>query len=311
MRKVASPYFTPRQMSHIEPIVEESAREIVDALAEAGGECDFAMDVAVKHPLRVLCTNLGLPREQEARVLEVTNQLFAIDDPEIGLGAEEDRDAAIQRLGLELFQMFQPIIEERRANPRDDLASVLANGTVNGEPMDLMDTLGYYLITFTAGHDTTKNALAGGMHAFLHHPGEYAKLRANPGLAKSAVEEVVRWASPVNYMKRTASRDAAVGGQKISAGDELVLFYASGNRDDEVFDAPFEFRIDRSPNRHVGFGYGEHFCLGAHLARRSQVALLDELARRVETVEPSGEAAWIEASFVVGLKHLPMRYRMA
>jgi cytochrome P450 len=311
MRKVASPYFTPRQMSHIEPIVEESAREIVDALAEAGGECDFAMDVAVKHPLRVLCTILGLPREQEARVLEVTNQLFAIDDPEIGLGAEEDRDAAIQRLGLELFQMFQPIIEDRRANPRDDLASVLANGTVNGEPMDLMDTLGYYLITFTAGPDTTKNALAGGMHAFLHHPGEYAKLRANPGLATSAVEEVVRWASPVTYMKRTASRDAAVGGQKISAGDELVLFYASGNRDDEVFDAPFEFRIDRSPNRHVGFGYGEHFCLGAHLARRSQVALLDELARRVETVEPSGEAAWIEASFVVGLKHLPMRYRMA
>jgi cytochrome P450 len=309
-RKVASPYFTPRAMRHVEPIVLESAREIVDELARRDGECDFAMDVAVAHPLRVLSTILGLPREQESRVLELTNQLFAGDDEEIGFKGE-DRNEAIQKLGLELFQMFQPIIEDRRANPGDDLASLLANGKVNGEPMGPMETLGYYLITFTAGHDTTKNALAGGMHAFLHNPGEYQKLRADRSLAKSAVEEVVRWTSPVNYMKRTASRDTIVGEQAIAEGDEVILFYASGNRDADVFEDPFDFRIDRSSNRHIGFGHGEHFCLGAHLARRSQVALLDELARRVAHVEPTGPESWIESSFVVGLKHLPMRYRMA
>ena len=308
-RKVASPYFTPRALRPVESIVAQSARELVDELARRDGECDFAMDVAVAHPLRVLSTILGLPREQEPRVLELTNQLFAIDDAELGLKGE-DRDAAIQKLGLELFQMFQPIIEDRRANPRDDLASVLANGRVNGELMGPMETLGYYLITFTAGHDTTKNALAGGMHALLRNPGEFAKLRANPGLVKSAVEEVVRWTSPVNYMKRTAAKAAVVGGQAISEGDELILFYGSGNRDEEVFDDPFSFRVDREGNRHIGFGHGEHFCLGSHLARRSQAALLSELARRVEFVEQAGPEQWIEASFVIGLQHLPMRYRM-
>jgi cytochrome P450 len=174
-----------------------------------------------------------------------------------------------------------------------------------------METLGYYLITFTAGHDTTKNALAGGMHALVQNPGEFEKLRRDPQVVKAAVEEVVRWTSPVNYMKRTTSRDTVVGGQKISEGDELILFYASGNRDEAVFEDPFAFRLDRSPNRHVGFGHGEHFCLGAHLARRSQVALLRELGSRVASVEQSGPEAWIESSFVVGLKHLPIRYRMA
>jgi cytochrome P450 len=309
-RRVASAHFTPRAMRHAESIVAESARDLVDALARGNGSCDFAMEVAVAHPLRVLSTLLGLPREQEPRMLELTNQIFASDDAELGF-QDEDREQAVMKLGLEFYQMFEPIIADRRANPRDDLASVLANGRVDGEPMGPMETLGYYLITFTAGHDTTKNALAGGMHQLLQNPGEFEKLRRNPELAASAVEEVVRWTSPVNYMKRTAAKDARVGDQKIAEGDELILFYASGNRDEEVFDAPFEFRIDRSPNRHVGFGHGEHFCLGAHLARRSQAALFRELARRLAHVEPAGEAEWIESSFVVGLKHLPIRYRMA
>jgi len=174
-----------------------------------------------------------------------------------------------------------------------------------------METFGYYLITFTAGHDTTKNALAGGMRALIDNPDQLAKLQRDPSLVASAVEEVVRWASPVNYMKRTAACDTEVGGQKIRKGDELILFYASGNRDEDVFDDPFHFRVDRDPNRHVGFGYGEHFCLGAHLARRSQRALFSELTRRLESVELTGEPEWIRASFVVGLKHLPIRYRIA
>ena len=212
-------------------------------------------------------------------------------------------------LGLEMYQMFSKIIEDRRAHPRHDLATVLANGTVDGELMDPMETVGYYLIVFTAGHDTTKNALAGGMRAFLDHPDEFAKLKRDPMLVKPAVEEIVRWTSPVNYMKRTAARDTVVGNQKIAEGDELILFYGSANRDEDVFDAPFEFRVDRSPNPHLGFGHGEHFCLGAHLARRSQRALIDEIVRRIDRLELIGEPEWIKSSFVVGLKHLPIRYR--
>jgi hypothetical protein len=271
------------------------------------------MEVAVKHPLRILSTILGVSQEQEPRILELTNQLFAPEDEEIGLAGlegidEADPQGAILKLGLELYQLFEPIIADRRENPRDDLASLLANGQVDGEPMGPMETLGYYLITFTAGHDTTKNALAGGMHQLAANPDAFEQLRRDPELIPTAVEEVVRWASPVNYMKRTAARDAMVGEQKISAGDECILFYASGNRDEDIFDAPFEFRVDRDPNRHIGFGHGEHFCLGAHVARRSQRALLRELTRRLEHVELTGEPEWIKSSFVVGLKHLPIRY---
>jgi cytochrome P450 len=311
-RKVASPWFTPRAMDRIDAAVKQSARELVDTLAgrTGEGECDFARDVATAHPLRILATILGVPREEEPRILRLTNQLFANEDEELQRPGET-REQAVRELGLELYQLFAGIIEDRRKNPRDDLASVLANGTVNGEPMGPLETFGYYLITFTAGHDTTKNALVGGMHALIENPDEFAKLRRDPGLVNAAVEEVVRWATPVNYMRRRAACDTEMGGRRIRKDDWLILFYASGNRDEDVFDDPFRFRVDRAPNPHVGFGYGEHFCLGSHLARRSQRALFAELARRLEHVELAGEPEWIKSSFVVGLKHLPIRYRIA
>ena len=159
-------------------------------------------------------------------------------------------------------------------------------------------------------HDTTKNALVGGMQAFLDHPEEFQKLRDNPDLVDKAVEEIGRWTSPVNYMKRTAAADAVVGGQKIAKGDSLVMFYASANRDESVFEDPYTFRIDRETNRHLGFGIGEHFCLGANMARRSQRALWLELANRLESIEQVGPAERIHSSFVVGLKHLPVRYKL-
>lgn len=311
-RKVASSWFTPRAMNRIDAAVQASARELVDTLAgrTGEGECDFARDVATAHPLRILSTILGVPREEEPRILRLTNQLFGNEDAELQRPGE-DRNQAIRELGLELYQVFAGIIEDRRKNPRDDLATVLANGQVDGQPMGPLETFGYYLITFTAGHDTTKNSLVGGMHALLQNPDELARLRRDPGLVKSAVEEVVRWASPVNYMRRRAACDTEVGGQRIRKDDWLILFYASGNRDEAVFDDPFRFRIDRDPNPHVGFGYGEHFCLGSHLARRSQRALFAELARRIEHIELAGEPEWIQSSFVVGLKRLPIRYRVA
>ena len=312
-RKVAAPWFTPRAIASILPIVEESARDLVDALVERAsegeGECDFANEIAAAHPLRILSTILGVPREQESQLLRLTNELFAADDPDLRREGE-DRSAAVQALAMEFFQLFNAIIEDRRSNPTGDLASLLANAEVNGEPMGMMETLGYLLIVFTAGHDTTKNALAGGLRALAEHPDEYDKLKRNPDLVPSGVEEIVRWTSPVNYMKRVVAADHVFRGQQLCKGENLVLFYASANRDDAVFEDPDSFRVDRSPNPHLAFGIGEHFCLGTHLARQSQRALLRELIGRIDTLELAGEPSQIASSFVVGLKHLPVRYRV-
>ncbi len=247
--------------------------------------------------------------ENNPDILRLTNQLFAADDPDLKRPAADRRQALIE-LGLELYQLFTRIIEDRRSRPRDDLATLLACAQIDGAPMPPMETVGYYLIVFTAGHDTTKNALAGGMQLFLEHPGEFRRLQRHPELVNSAVEEIVRMVAPVNYMKRTTAAEAEIAGTRIPAGENLVLFYASANRDERVFEEPFSFRIDRRPNPHLGFGIGEHFCLGAHLARRSQRALWRELSRRLEWVEPAGEPAWIRSNFVVGLKRLPVRYRL-
>jgi len=313
-RKVAAPWFTPRAIESIAPIVEESARDLVDGLVERAsggeGECEFANEVAAAHPLRILCTILGVSRELEPQLLRLTNELFASDDPDLQRKGE-DRSQAVQGMAIEFFQLFNTIIEDRRANPTDDLASLLANAKVNGEPMGLMETLGYYLITFTAGHDTTKNALAGGIRAFAEHPAEFEKLKQNPELVPRAVEEVVRWTSPVNYMKRVVAEDLEFRGQKLQKGENLVLFYASANRDEAVFDDPYTFRIDRHPNPHLAFGIGEHFCLGTHLARQSQRALLREMIGRIDTLELAGDPVQIASSFVVGLKELPIRYRVS
>ncbi len=310
-RKVASGWFTPRALARMDEAIERSAREIVDRLADRGeeGECDFAIDVATAHPLRVLSTALGVPREQEPDILRLTNQLFGAEDPDLRRAAE-NRQEASKALGLELFQLFSSVIEDRRKNPRDDLASILANARIDGEPMGPVETFGYFLIVFSAGHDTTKNALAGGLEALVEHPEELEKLRRDPSLIPKAVEEIVRWTSPVNYMKRTVQRDVEIGGQKLAEGEQLALFYASANRDEDVFEDPFAFRVDRDPNRHLGFGIGEHFCLGANFARRSQAAILRQLVSRLESAELCGPTSQIHSSFVVGLKSVPVRYRL-
>ena len=310
LRKVASPWLTPRSLKRMESVIDESAKGLVDELAGDGKEnsTDLAMGIAVGHPLRVLSKAIGVPRDQEQKILDLSNRLFAPDDVELGGGKTTDEDFA--KLGQEFVEMFMPIMEDRRKNPTDDLASVIANAQINGEPMGLMETLGYYLIVFSAGHDTTKNSLAGGFRALIENPAEFAKVQADLSRAPDAVEEMIRWSSPVNYMKRTAAEDTVVGGQAISKDDAVVMFYGSANRDETVFDNPYTFSIDRHPNRHLAFGYGEHFCMGTHFARRSMRAIVEQLASRVEHWELEGEPEWIRASFVVGLKHLPVRYKI-
>lgn len=308
-RKVASGYFTPRGISRLDEIVEESARSVIDSLGPEG-EADVVEMITQQHPLRVLATILGIEPDQEQQLLELTSQLFGGDDPELQREGET-REEANLALFMDFYTMFNTIIQDRRANPRDDLATMLATATLeNGEPLGDMETLGYYLIVFNAGHDTTRHSLTGAFQAFLDHPEEFQRLKEDPGLMKTAVEEVVRWSAPVNYMKRTATRDLVYDGHEIREGDMFALFYASANRDPAVFDDPDRFDVGRNPNRHLGFGWAEHYCLGAHLARASIKALLEQLVERMDSMERVGDADYVASSFVVGPKHLPVRYRI-
>lgn len=310
-RKVASGFFTPRSIHRLDEIVAESARKMVDNLGEEG-EADFVEVISQRHPLRVLATILGIGPEVEDLMLELTQQLFASEDPDLQREGE-DRGEASRALIADFGALFTKIIEDRRANPTDDLASMLANAKMaDGSPMGPVETFGYYLIVFTAGHDTTRNAISGGMQALLENPEQLKKLCENPteALAKSTVEEIVRWTSPVNYMRRHLLEDVELHGVEMKAGEDLIMYYGSANRDDTVFDRPFEFDIERHPNRHLGFGTGEHFCLGAHVARLSSRALFLELAQRVEEMEFAGDPSHIASSFVVGLKSMPVRYKI-
>lgn len=309
-RKVASGYFTPRGIEQLDEIVATSAKAVIDALGTEG-EADFVEKITQQHPLRVLSTILGIEPDQEQRLLELTTELFGSDDPELQREGET-RDEANLALFMDFFTMFNDIIQDRRANPRDDLATMLATATLeNGEPLGDMETLGYYLIVFNAGHDTTRHSLTGAFQAFLENPGELQRLKDDPSLIKTAVDEIVRFVAPVNYMKRTATRDLVYDGHDIKKGDMFALFYASANRDETVFEDPNRFDVGRTPNRHLGFGWAEHYCLGAHLARASITALVEQLVERLDWMEPAGDANYVSSSFVVGPKYLPVRYRIS
>jgi cytochrome P450 len=309
-RKLVSGWFSPRAIKRLESRLEEITREIFDELARDGGEyeCDFVTDIAARQPLRMITEMLGIPREKEDFVLRITNENFGIEDPEF----QREGDTREDRLGFlkEAFAFLNGIMTDRRANPRDDLSSVLANATLNGEPVPQFELFSLYFLVMVAGHDTTRNAISGGLLALLENPAELEKLRRDPSLVATAADEIVRWTTPVNHFSRTATVDYELRGQKIKAGDSVALFYASANRDEEVFDAPFEFRVDRHPNRHLGFGVGEHFCLGAHLARMDLRVFFRQFAERIESLELAGPVELLHASFVGGPKHLPVRYRM-
>ncbi|MGN6694181.1 MAG: cytochrome P450, partial [Aquihabitans sp.] len=283
--------------------VGEITTLLLDRYAGTDVELDFVTDVASWHPLRMICEILGVAAEREGLILRMTNELFGADDPELG---REDQENLLP----EMFEFFFNLVEEKRAQPGEDLASVLANGEIDGEPLPHIELLSYFVLVSTAGHDTTRNALGSGMHALLHHPDQLELLRSDRSLVKSAADEMVRWASPVIHFIRTATEDTEVGGKQIKAGDHLVLFYPSANRDEDVFEDPFAFRVDRDPNPHLGFGVGEHFCLGAGLARMEIRVFLEQWLDRIESVELTGEPAHTAASFVGGYKHLPLRWSL-
>ena len=311
-RKIASPWFTPRGLRRLDEIVDVSARELVDGLGSEG-ECDFIQQIATLHPLRVLAHILGVPREDEPFILRLTNELFGAEDPEFQRGPMKtlaEREASMRALGMDFFNYFNKVMESRRAKPADDLASVIANARVDGQPMGVIETMGYCLIIFTAGHETTRGGIGGGMLALLENPGELARWTRSPGLADTAIDEIIRYVTPVNHMQRTAAQEYTLRGQRIQPGERLVLFYGSANRDEEVFAAPDELQLDRDPNPHLAFGIGEHFCIGSHLARKTTSALYRELLPRLEHVELAGKPERTASNLVPGLKHLPIRYRL-
>jgi cytochrome P450 len=309
-RKLVSGFFTPRSVQALETRLKEITTEVFDEMARDGGvhECDFVNEIAARQPLRMIMEMLGIAQEHEEFVLRVTNENFGLEDPEYQREGPNQDD----RLGFlqEAAAFLTGLVAERRANPTDDLTSVLANARLGDDYVPPFELFSLFFLVMVAGHDTTRNAISGGLEVLLDNPDQLEMLRRDPSLITTAVDEIVRWTTPVNHFSRTATVDYVLRGKQIKAGDSVALFYASANRDEEIFDAPFEFRVDRTPNPHLGFGVGEHFCLGAHLARLDLTVFFSQFVERLESVELAAPIERLHASFVGGPKHLPIRYRL-
>lgn len=314
LRQITQSWFMPPNLQRLQARIAEIARTHVDRMAALGGACDFVQEVAVWYPLRVIMELLGVPPEDEPFMLRLTQEVFGPDDPEVAAGTTrvraEGRSVDLVQTAAELFRYFGALTADRRANPREDLASVIANGLLDGAPIPDREAMSYYVIIATAGHDTTSSVAAGGLLALLQNPEELARLKGDLSLLPNAVEEMIRWVSPVKHFMRTATEDYRLRGKTIAKGDAVALFYWSGNRDEEVFDAPFAFRVGRDEKKHVAFGHGVHLCLGMHLARMELKALFTELVPRLSEIELAGEPRYSRSNFVSGLKSLPIRYRM-
>ncbi|MDT5364829.1 MAG: hypothetical protein QOC69_6591 [Mycobacterium sp.] len=307
VRTIGADWFRPKAMRDLKVRVDELAKRYVDKMADIGPECDFVTDIAVDFPLYVIMSLLGLPESDFGRMHMLTQEMFGGDDDEYKRGATLEEQFAVL---LDFFAYFTALTASRREQPTDDLASAIANGRVDGEPLSDVDTASYYVIVASAGHDTTKDAISGGMRALIDNPGELDRLRNDPSLMGTAVEEMIRWSTPVKEFMRTATADTTVRGVDIAKGESVYLAYVSGNRDEEVFDEPFRFDVGRDPNKHVAFGYGVHFCLGAALARMEMNSLFTELIPRLDSIELAGEPELSATTFVGGLKHLPIRYSL-
>ncbi len=307
-RRVTSSWFTPRAIHGMDAEVEHVTRDVLDEAARTQ-DGDFVRDVSAKITIAVIAAMLGVPRRDWNLLFRWTNEIIAPQDPEFQHGATAFE--TIERSRMELFTYFNDLVAERRRQPADDIVSVVANGQVNGEELPVLELLSYFFLLVVAGNETTRNAMTGGMLAFVENPGEWQKLRRDPALVDDAVEEIVRWTTPVIQFARTATRDYELRGKTIREGQSVCLFYGSGNRDEEIFADPFAFRIDRDPNPHIGFGMGEHVCLGAHLARLELRHAFAQLRERLELCELTGPPVRVRSSFVGGIKRAPMRWRIA
>ena len=306
LRALVNKGFTPRMIGLLEGPIQGVCARLVDAAAERGG-CDFVADIAAELPLQVIAELLGIPQADRHHAFEWSNTMVGSDDPE-WQGSPEDAQAA----AMQMYAYANELALQRKDSPREDLVSVLMRAEVDGEQLTEMEFDLFFLLLAVAGNETTRNLISGGMLAMIQHPDQWRRLLADRSLLDTAVEEMLRWVTPVMQFQRTAQRDTEVAGVPIAAGERVGLFYVSANRDEEVFDASDRFDVGRSPNEHITFGAGgPHFCLGANLARLEIRAIFDELARRLPGVELDGPPRKLRSNFLNGLKAMPVRFTAA
>ena len=307
VRAIGADWFRPKAMRALKERADELAKVYVDKMAAIGPDCDFVQEVAVNYPLYMIMSLLGVPESDFPLMLKLTQELFGSDDDEFKRGVDgEEQMSAL----LEMFEYFTALTASRRQHPTEDLASAIANATIDGEPLSDIDTISYYAIIAAAGHDTTSATISGGMLALIENPDQRRRLSGDLDLMPLATEEMIRWVTPVKAFMRTATEDTEVRGVTIAAGESVLLSYVSGNRDEDVLTDPFRFDVERDPNKHIAFGYGVHFCLGAALARMEVNSFFTALLPRLESVELTGDPQHVATTFVGGLKHLPIRYSL-
>lgn len=311
LRRIVSGTFTPRMLRKTMDDIERVAREVVDAVARKG-EIDFVWDLAAPFSLTVICDIMGIPEGDRPTVLTQANIILSGGDPEY-IPEDADPVTAFINAGITLAGLMTELAEFRRRNPTHDLTSALVNTSVDGEQLTDQELASFFILLSVAGHETTRNALSHGAWALHTNPDQKAAWVADvEGLMATAVDEIVRYSSPVIFMRRTAARDAVVGGHEFRAGEKVLLYYGSANRDAKVFENPDRFDVTRKPNPHVGFGGpGPHFCLGANLARREIEVMFREILRRLPDLEATGEPEQLRSSFINGIRHLPVRFTPA
>ncbi len=312
-REMVQPWFKPSNIKKLEDRLTTLIKEILDQMMGDGStqEIDFAQEIAFYPPLKLIAELLGIPPEDEWRILQLTNELFAGDDPEMKRMADDP--LSIFDTIKDIYSYFDELTDQRRANPTEDLASYIANGKINDEYLPYKELVSYYTIVATAGHDTTKNAIIGGLEALIRYPDQLQRFKEivdDENALKLAVEELLRWTTPVVQFSRTATRDYDLRGKSIKEGDSLGLMYASGSFDEDLYEDSHEFNIERQPNRHLAFGTGPHQCLGLILARMEMRIFFQQLIPRIAEIELIDEPERIRASFVHGIKHLNIRYRL-
>ncbi len=308
-RAVTADRFTPRGLARLDDDLERLADEALDRLAELGGRCDFALDIARPFALKTMLRLFGVGDDAYHLLLLLTLEAFGMEDDDLYREAVEL--AGSGRATGNVYQWFHGLAQRRRLEPLDDVATAVATGQVDGKPLSETDVISYYLILTTAGHDTTSSVMAGGMDALLRHPDQLARLRAEPDLLDQAVEEMLRWTTPVRHFMRNVTADTEILGQPVPAGDWVYLAYKAANLDPKVFEDPLRFDITRAnAARHVSFGSGIHHCLGARLARNELRILFRRLLPRLVSIESDGPAATMTTTFVGGHKRVPIRYEL-
>ena len=308
-RRLISSQFTPRAVRAKADDIDRIAREILDEISPDGesGETDFVLSVASVLPIAVIAEMLGVPRADWKLMFQWTNEMIGANDPEYRREGET-ADETSERARLAALEYFAAMAEDRRKQPRDDIVSVLANAKVDDEPMPFENLMSFFNLIVIAGNEPTRNATSGRLLALIENPDELEKLRRDPSLIPSAVEEIVRFTTPVIQFCRTATQDIEIRDTKVRQGEAFCLFYPSANRDEDVFETPNEFRIDRDPNPHIGIG--EHFCLGAYFARMELTAVFRNLIARLDHVELIGPVERLRSSLLGGVKHMPILYRL-